>query len=63
MPYQVTMDRTLSESEINRLVQSELSRRQYNTALGHLSDEEFIAKWKEDTVQIKPILLWILIRL
>lgn len=48
MPYQVTMDRTLSESEIDRLVQSELSRRQYNTALGHLSDEEFIAKWKED---------------
>ena len=48
MPYQVTMDRTLSESEINRLVQSELSRRQYNTAVGHLSDEEFIAKWKED---------------
>ena len=48
MAYQVTMDRTLSESEIDRLVQSELSRRQYNTSLGHLSDEEFITKWKED---------------
>ena len=46
MPYQVTMDRTLSESEIDRLVQSELNRRRYNTKYTEETDEEFITAWK-----------------
>ena len=48
MPYQVTMDRTLSESEIDRLVQSELNRRRYNTKYTEETDEEFITAWKAD---------------
>ena len=47
MAYQVTMDRTLSESEIDRLIQSELNRRKYNTRYTEETDEEFIEKWKE----------------
>lgn len=46
MAYQVTMDRTLSESEIDRLIQSELNRRKYNTKYTEETDEEFIEKWK-----------------
>ena len=47
MPYQVTMDRTLSESEIDRLIQSELNRRKYYTKYAEETDEEFIEKFKE----------------
>ena len=49
MPYQVTMDRTLSDSEIDRLIQSELNRRQYNTKFTEETDEEFITEWKRFT--------------
>ena len=42
------MDRTLSESEIDRLVQSELNRRRYNTKYTEETDEEFITAWKGD---------------
>ena len=47
MPYQVTMDRTLSDTDIDRLIQSELNRRKYNTVLTEETDEEFITAWKE----------------
>ena len=48
MPYQVTMDRTLSETDIDRLIQSELSRRKYNTVHTDNTNEEFITTWKAD---------------
>jgi len=55
MPYQVTMDRTLSETDIDRLIQSELSRRKYNTIHTENTDEEFIAKWKKDIAMMQQI--------
>ena len=55
MPYQVTMDRTLSETDIDRLIQSELSRRKYNTIHTENTDEEFIATWKKDIAMFQEI--------
>ena len=55
MPYQVTMDRTLSETDIDRLIQSELSRRKYNTIHTENTDEEFIATWKKDIAMMQEI--------
>ena len=55
MPYQVTMDRTLSETDIDRLIQSELNRRKYNTIHTDITDEEFIAKWKKDLAMMQQI--------
>ena len=55
MPYQVTMDRTLSETDIDRLIQSELNRRKYNTIHTDITDEEFIAKWKKDIAMMQQI--------
>ncbi len=53
MAYQVTMDRTLSESEIDRLVQSELSRRKYNTRFTEESNEEFVTEWKASLKKVQ----------
>lgn len=55
MPYQVTMDRTLSETDIDRLIQSELNRRKYNTIHTEITDEEFIATWKKDIADLQRI--------
>lgn len=55
MPYQVTMDRTLSETEIDRLIQSELNRRKYYTIHTESTNEEFIAKWKKDLAMMQQI--------
>lgn len=46
MAYQVTMDRTLSDTDYNTLIQSELSRRKYNTKFTEESNEEFITEFK-----------------
>lgn len=52
MAYQVTMDRTLSDTDYDRLIQSELSRRKYNTIFSEESDEEFKTKFKESIDEI-----------
>tara|TARA_B100001564_G_scaffold241921_1_gene204871 strand:- start:3347 stop:4255 length:909 start_codon:yes stop_codon:yes gene_type:complete len=47
MPYQVTMDRTLSDTDFDRLVQANYGRRKYNTRFETETDEEYKAGVKE----------------
>ena len=41
MPYQVTMDRVLSDEDLDRLQISNYNRRKWNTKFATESDEEF----------------------
>lgn len=47
MPYQVTMDRTISDADFDRVVQANYGRRKYNTKFATETDAEYKTKVKE----------------